>query len=141
MTANAAHHQQQQIVLRHVSNGIIVDTGSIQVFEVSQGKARAVSSALQAVANALRDSIGDVSCDIRVQGQGLSGEETVGDNPRMWLTPAEVEALYGISHRQLEELRRAGQGPTYSQPSPRVIRYYRPDMDAWLQRSTVKTRS
>ena len=38
----------------------------------------------------------------------------------------------GLSISYLEVLRRIGGGPAYSNPTPRIVRYLKADLDAWL---------
>mgnify|MGYP006276193559 CR=1 FL=1 len=56
---------------------------------------------------------------------------------QLTLTPKEVESIYGITERQLRRHRSQGSGPPYTRPSPRVILYWRDEVEAWLNEHRV----
>ena len=50
------------------------------------------------------------------------------------LTEEQVAAMLGISYKQAKRLRLSGQGPRFIRISPRVVRYARRDVVAWMER-------
>ncbi len=53
-----------------------------------------------------------------------------------YLSPEQVcELVPGMTKGNLAQLRHAGGGPAYLNPTPRVIVYARADIEAWLQSS------
>ena len=50
---------------------------------------------------------------------------------RRLLTPEQAAAHLGIPLEQLELHHAGGTGPTYLEPSPRIIRYLVEDLDDW----------
>lgn len=55
---------------------------------------------------------------------------------RRYLSPAEVEAVFGISPRTLEFWRREGRGPSFVRAG-KFIKYEREKFDTWMQRQEV----
>lgn len=56
------------------------------------------------------------------------------------LTPAQVEAQYGISRKTLSNYRWQGIGPKYVKAHPGQsgrVKYRRSAVDAWLEASTI----
>lgn len=49
------------------------------------------------------------------------------------LTTAQVATWLGVNPSTVRRWRLDGTGPTYIRPSPRVIRYRRSDVEAWLR--------
>jgi hypothetical protein len=54
-----------------------------------------------------------------------------------WLTPEQAAQHCGLTKKALEHHRLAGTGPRRGGPSPRVIRYDRTELDAWMERGVV----
>lgn len=50
-----------------------------------------------------------------------------------WLTIDEACAILKMTRSALAQLRYLGGGPTFSKPSPRVVRYRESDVYAWLE--------
>jgi predicted DNA-binding transcriptional regulator AlpA len=48
------------------------------------------------------------------------------------LEPSEAAHLLGLSVATLARWRMAGKGPAFVRPAPRLVRYRRADIDAWL---------
>lgn len=53
------------------------------------------------------------------------------------LTDRQVEEIYGIPRRQLQQLRYLKRGPAYERLG-RAIRYVRADVEAWLKKGRVE---
>lgn len=53
-----------------------------------------------------------------------------------YLSTRQAAAYLGVSRQTLEIGRHKGTGPTYCRPvNSRIVRYFRPDLDAWMQDS------
>jgi hypothetical protein len=51
-----------------------------------------------------------------------------------YLTTVQAAAYLGVSRQTLEIGRHKGTGPMYCRPAEsRLVRYFRPDLDAWMQ--------
>jgi hypothetical protein len=55
------------------------------------------------------------------------------DDPDEALSTADAARLLGCSHQWLEIQRGKGEGPKFTRLSPRMIRYLRSDLIAWLR--------
>lgn len=55
---------------------------------------------------------------------------------RKYLSPAEVQAVFGISPRTLEFWRREGRGPSYVRAG-KFIKYSRETFDRWMESQQV----
>jgi predicted site-specific integrase-resolvase len=55
------------------------------------------------------------------------------DDEDLLMTPTQVKDWLGVSPATLRRWRVQGIGPAYIQPSPRVIRYRRSAVLAWLE--------
>lgn len=53
------------------------------------------------------------------------------------MTPAQAAQFLGVSEDYLRDHRKSKSGPAYSQPATKIIRYMRPDLVSWLNRSRV----
>ena len=49
-----------------------------------------------------------------------------------WLSQEEAALYLGMSERLLEGRRHTETGPAYSKHGPRVVRYHRDSLDAWM---------
>lgn len=49
-----------------------------------------------------------------------------------WLDTAEAATYLGMSKVALEQMRKKNDGPKFYKPLPRVVRYKRSDLDAWV---------
>ncbi|MCB9892723.1 MAG: helix-turn-helix domain-containing protein [Planctomycetes bacterium] len=49
------------------------------------------------------------------------------------LTSAEAATIIGVSNETMFRWRKDGQGPAYVQPTPRVVRYRREDVLAFIE--------
>lgn len=60
---------------------------------------------------------------------------------KLLLSPAEVQRLYGITIRQLEDWRRQGRGPRYVSGEGKTgrVKYRRSDLDEYVSRKVVRT--
>lgn len=58
---------------------------------------------------------------------------------RSALSPREVEALYGLPQRTLQQWRSDGVGPKYAKPGDKTVVYRPQDIDEFLSQTTVKT--
>ncbi|WP_368732037.1 helix-turn-helix transcriptional regulator [Oceanidesulfovibrio indonesiensis] len=56
-----------------------------------------------------------------------------------YLSPVQVEAVYGIPVKTLEDWRRRGIGPKFSRISKRMVKYSRLDVEAWFRDREVLT--
>ena len=53
-----------------------------------------------------------------------------------YLSTRQASAYLGVSRQTLEIGRHKGTGPIYCRPiNSRLVRYFRPDLDAWMQDS------
>ncbi|PZF63332.1 hypothetical protein DEI81_07960 [Curtobacterium sp. MCBD17_013] len=53
-----------------------------------------------------------------------------------YLTPMQVEEIYGITRNHLAQLRFTGRGgPRYFKPTPKRIFYSAEDIDSWIEAS------
>lgn len=59
------------------------------------------------------------------------GEEITMANSRVYLSPAEVEEIYGISERTLANWRSQGKGPAYYKFGG-AVKYLRAELDEWV---------
>ena len=50
------------------------------------------------------------------------------------LTPAQVAGMLGVNLARLRDMRIEGTGPAFFQLSPRIVRYQRETVRAWLRR-------
>ena len=66
---------------------------------------------------------------------GLLVEAGAGD-PNDMLTTKQVAAWLGLSATTLEIWRTEGRGPPFVRLSPRMVRYRRSDVQAWLTERT-----
>ena len=55
------------------------------------------------------------------------------------ITPAELEAIYGIPRGSLANMRWAKTGPRYFKAGPRRVIYRVEDVEEWLSRNPVLT--
>ena len=53
------------------------------------------------------------------------------------MTPAQAAQFLGVSEDYLRDHRKRKSGPPYSQPASKIVRYMRPDLIAWLNRSRI----
>lgn len=53
------------------------------------------------------------------------------------LTSAEAATIIGVSNETMFRWRKDGMGPKYVQPTPRVVRYRREDVLAFLEQEDV----
>lgn len=53
------------------------------------------------------------------------------------MTPAQAGQFLGVSEDYLRDHRKRKSGPPYSQPASKIVRYMRPDLIAWLNRSRI----
>lgn len=60
---------------------------------------------------------------------------------RTWLTPAEAAIYLGVSVATLSRWRSLKTGPRVAAPAPRLIRYAKTDLDAFLTGSSQPARS
>ena len=51
------------------------------------------------------------------------------------MTPKAAADYLGTTTDNLAQMRHRGVGPSWSQPTRRIIRYHRDDLDRWLARS------
>jgi len=56
------------------------------------------------------------------------------------ITPAELEAIYGIPRGSSANMRWAKKGPKYYKAGPRRVIYMVEDVEEWLSRNPVLTR-
>lgn len=56
-----------------------------------------------------------------------------------WLLPAETAHFLDVSVQTLALWRVQGRGPKFARPMPRVVRYRRADLEAWLANSVVSS--
>lgn len=56
---------------------------------------------------------------------------------RKYLSPAEVEAVFGITPRTLELWRREGRGPSFIRAG-KFIKYSRETFDRWMESQQVQ---
>lgn len=54
-----------------------------------------------------------------------------------WLTTIEAAKYLKLSPRTLDDYRTNSVGPAYTRRSHNVVRYYRPDLDAWMREATL----
>ncbi len=55
---------------------------------------------------------------------------------QQYLSTRQAAAYLGVSRQTLEIRRGTGTGPTYCRPgNSRIVRYFRPDLDAWMRDS------
>lgn len=58
----------------------------------------------------------------------------MGNEHKRYLTTAEAAEYLHVSKQHLEIKRHKGTGPAYCKPAgSRLVRYYLPDLDAWMQ--------
>lgn len=50
-----------------------------------------------------------------------------------WLSPRQAAAYTSFTEKHLEALRGRGEGPAYSKPGKKAVRYARADLDAWMR--------
>lgn len=53
------------------------------------------------------------------------------------MTPAQCAEFLGVSKETLFNWRKRGGGPKWTQPTPRLVRYMRADVLAWLAEARV----
>ena len=53
------------------------------------------------------------------------------------MTPAQAAQFLCVSEDYLRDHRKRKSGPPYSQPASKIVRYMRPDLIAWLNRSRI----
>ncbi len=59
-------------------------------------------------------------------------QEGLSENRPEWLTSAEAAAYIKVHPEYLQKLRTQNKGPPYHRLGPRLIRYKRADLDAFL---------
>lgn len=77
--------------------------------------------------------------DAQMERTGVRGHALVrhGDEPQ-WLTDDDIFAIYKIPKGTIRYYRHAGGGPPYRRLSPRVVRYLRSDVEAWLDSKAIR---
>ena len=54
-----------------------------------------------------------------------------------FLTPRQLAAQIGVSEKTLDRWRKEGKGPAFHKITNKRIRYYLPDVDAWLTQRKI----
>ncbi|KHK04041.1 helix-turn-helix transcriptional regulator [Desulfovibrio sp. TomC] len=126
-----------KIVIESVQNGVVVDaSGRRMVYELCPGRrTQAMHDLLLELAGILAARL-----EVRIEVRDRDGEEApVEERPvKLSLTQEDVETLYGIPHKTLEDWRCSGKGPRYIKPGKRVY-YLREDIEAFMNASAVVT--
>lgn len=53
------------------------------------------------------------------------------------MNPKQAADFLGVSSYTLLDFRQRGAGPTFSQPTPKIVRYTREDLRAWVDENRV----
>ena len=72
-----------------------------------------------------------VHLDPESGGTGEEKRRAVRDFDQ-WLTPDQAAAYIGVAKITLAKWRITGSGPPFHRPKPRLIRYLRSELDAWI---------
>ena len=59
--------------------------------------------------------------------------QTVAEQPNGAMTPQQVARYIGVSDAALRLWRSRGEGPPFFKAGPRLVRYRRTDIDAWIE--------
>ena len=53
-------------------------------------------------------------------------------SPPQWMTTQECAVYLKLTPERLYQMRKSGEGPRFSQPTTRTVRYALADVDAWM---------